>query len=160
MDENPIDLLWTDRPAPPLGRVVLHPQKYAGEAAEAKVKRVAKALSADALLVSDPHALAWAFNLRGADVAHTPIALGFALIPRQGKPRLFLDPEKLSARTTRPLAKLAQLAPPGALPEALKALAAKKQKILFDAATAPEPPDPALHRGRRRGWTSEPTRSP
>ena len=138
VDENPIDLLWTDRPAPPLARVVLHPKKYAGEAAEAKLKRVAKALSADALLVSDPHALAWAFNLRGADVAHTPIALGFALIPRRGRPRLFLDPEKLSARTTRPLAKLAQLAPPGALPEALKALAAKKQKILFNSATAPE----------------------
>lgn len=27
VDENPIDLLWSDRPAPPLGRVVLHPKK-------------------------------------------------------------------------------------------------------------------------------------
>ncbi len=138
VDENPIDLLWSDRPAPPLGRVVLHPKKYAGEAAETKLKRVAKALSADALLVSDPHALAWAFNLRGADVAHTPIALGYALIPRRGKPRLFLDPEKFSARTALALAKLAQVAPPSALPETLKALGAKKQKILFDSATAPE----------------------
>ena len=138
VDDNPIDLLWSDRPAPPLGRVVLHPKKYAGEAAETKLKRVAKTLSADALLVSDPHALAWAFNLRGADVAHTPIALGYALIPRRGKPRLFLDPEKLSARAALALAKLAQVAPPSALPEALKALGAKKQKILFDAATAPE----------------------
>ncbi len=137
VDENPIDLLWADRPAPPLGRVVLHPKKYAGEAAETKLKLVAKALAADALLVSDPHALAWAFNLRGADVAHTPIALGYALIPRRGKPRLFLDPAKLSARTTAAVSKLAQLAPPSALPEALKALGGKKQKILFDSATAP-----------------------
>jgi Xaa-Pro aminopeptidase len=137
VDENPIDLLWADRPAPPLGRVVIHPKKYAGEAAETKLKQVAKALAADALLVSDPHALAWAFNLRGADVAHTPIALGYALIPRRGKPRLFLDPEKFSARTSHALAKLAHLAPPSVLPDALKALGAKKQKILFDSATAP-----------------------
>ncbi|WP_298351504.1 aminopeptidase P family protein [Rhodoblastus sp.] len=137
VDENPIDLLWADRPAPPLGRVVLHPKKYAGEPAETKLKQVAKTLAADALLVSDPHALAWAFNLRGADVAHTPIALGYALIPRRGKPRLFLDPEKFSARIAQSLAKLAQLAPPSALPEALKALGGKKQKILFDSATAP-----------------------
>jgi Xaa-Pro aminopeptidase len=138
VNENPIDLLWDDRPAPPQGRVVLHPKKYSGEAAGNKLERVAKALAADALLVSDPHALAWVFNLRGADVAHTPIALGYALIPRRGRPRLFLDPEKLSARTSPALAKLAQLEPPGALPGALKTLGAKKQKVLFDAATAPE----------------------
>ena len=70
-------------------------EKYAGEVAETKLRRVAKALSADALLVSDPHALAWAFNLRGADVAHTPIALGYALIPRRGKPRAFPRPGKI-----------------------------------------------------------------
>ncbi|MCI4678617.1 aminopeptidase P family protein [Rhodoblastus acidophilus] len=138
VEENPLDLLWEDRPTPPRGRVVLHPQKHAGEAAAKKLKRVAEMLSADALLVSDPHALAWAFNLRGGDVAHTPIALGYALIPRRGKPRLFLDPEKLNSRTANALGKLAHLSPPDFLPDALKELGAKKQKVLFDAGTAPE----------------------
>ena len=42
--------------------------------------------SADGLLVSDPHNLAWLFNIRGADVSHTPLPLGFAYIPREGRP--------------------------------------------------------------------------
>ncbi|MGO9943249.1 MAG: aminopeptidase P family protein [Rhodoblastus sp.] len=135
--ENPIDGLWSDRPAPPLGAVTLHPRKYAGETAEKKLERIAKALSADFLLISDPHALAWAFNLRGADVAHTPIALGFALIPKAGKPQLFLEPAKLSEKIAISLGALAELAPPAALPARLAALGAKKHTLAYDAATAP-----------------------
>ncbi len=85
VDHNPIDAIWTDRPKPPQGKVSLHPLRLAGEAAEKKRARIAKALgSADALFVSDPHAVAWAFNIRGKDVAHTPLPLAFALIPKQG----------------------------------------------------------------------------
>jgi Xaa-Pro aminopeptidase len=137
VDENPFDALWSDRPAQPQGRIVLHPPKYAGESAAKKLERIAAALTCDALLVSDPHALAWAFNLRGSDVAHTPIALGYALIPREGKPRLFLEADKLTPRTSTSLEKLAELAAPAALPEALAELGAKKQSVLFDAGTAP-----------------------
>ncbi|WP_294539521.1 aminopeptidase P family protein [uncultured Rhodoblastus sp.] len=136
--ENPIDDLWTDRPAAPQAHVTLHPRQYAGEAATKKLEKIAAAMSADFLLVSDPHALAWAFNLRGGDVAHTPIALGFALIPRRGKPQLFLDPAKLSARIAKSLGGLADLATPAALPARLAALAAKKHSLAFDSATAPE----------------------
>ena len=72
---------------PPLGAVVLHDLRFAGEAAEAKLARiraeVAK-LRADALVVSDPQAVAWAFNIRGADVAHTPLPLAFAIVPKRG----------------------------------------------------------------------------
>src|SRR5271166_746161 len=135
--ENPIDGIWHDRPAPPLGPVTLHPRKYAGETADKKLQRIAKALSADFLLVSDPHALAWAFNLRGADVAHTPIALGFALIPKAGKPQLFLEPAKLSDKIATALGALAELAPPVDLPVRLAALGAKKHTLAYDAATAP-----------------------
>ncbi len=135
--ENPIDPLWTDRPKPPLGLVTLHPRKFAGEAAEKKLGRIASALNADYLLVSDPHALAWAFNLRGADVAHTPIALGFALIPRKGKAELFIDPAKLSEKIAKTLGELAELAPPSALPSRLNGLGVKRYSLQFDVGTAP-----------------------
>ena len=135
--ENPIDSLWTDRPAPPQAPVTLHPRQYAGEAASKKLPKIAEALSADFLLVSDPHSLAWAFNLRGGDVAHTPIALGFALIPRKGKPELFLDPAKLNVKVAKKLGALADLSAPAALPARLVAAAAKKHSLAFDAATAP-----------------------
>ena len=106
---NPIDAIWAERPEPTPAPVRVHPARLAGETAEAKLKRIAGALAADALLVSDPHAMAWAFNIRGGDVAHTPLPLGYALIFRDGRPRLYLDPRKLDAATQLALAELAEL---------------------------------------------------
>ncbi len=134
--DNPIDVLWTDRPAPPRAPVTLHPHRFAGERADKKLKRIAEGLRNDFLLVSDPHALAWAFNLRGGDVAHTPIALGFALIPRDGKPELFIEPAKLDETVAKSLKELAELAAPAKLPARLAALGAKRYSMLFDEATA------------------------
>ncbi|HEX5509959.1 MAG TPA: aminopeptidase P family N-terminal domain-containing protein, partial [Pseudolabrys sp.] len=68
-DGNPIDALWTSRPAPPLGPVVLHDLRYAGESSTDKLKRVRAEigkLRADALVISDPQNVAWTFNIRGS----------------------------------------------------------------------------------------------
>ena len=86
---NPIDTVWTDQPAPPMAPVRLHPLQFAGEESADKIARIQKKLideKADALLVTDPHNLAWIFNIRGHDVSHTPLPHGRALIPTQGKP--------------------------------------------------------------------------
>ena len=98
VDRNPIDALWHDRPAPPAGAATLRELKLAGEAAPDKLKRIRvelKKIRADALLVSDPQNVAWAFNIRGADVTHTPLALAFALIPQDGRPSLYIEAAKL-----------------------------------------------------------------
>src|SRR4051812_1814827 len=75
-DSNPIDAVWADRPLPPFGPVVMHELKFAGEPAAEKLARIraeiAK-LKVDVLVVSDPHNIAWAFNIRGSDVSHTPL---------------------------------------------------------------------------------------
>src|SRR5205085_991395 len=58
---NPIDAVWSDRRRPPLGPVKLHDLRFAGEEAAAKLPRIAAELAktrADALVVSDPHAVA------------------------------------------------------------------------------------------------------
>src|SRR5581483_1005653 len=76
--DNPIDALWRDRPAPPQGRVALHDLNFAGESAASKLKRICTDLEksrTDLLLVTDPQNVAWTFNIRGADVAHTPLVL-------------------------------------------------------------------------------------
>src|ERR1700677_3888943 len=57
LEENPIDAIWTDRPQPPLGPVVPHDMRYAGEDVPSKLARVraeVQKLSSDALLVSAP----------------------------------------------------------------------------------------------------------
>ncbi len=138
LDANPIDALWADRPAEPMGRVVLHPPRYAGETAKAKIKKLREGLKgADAALMSDPHAICWAFNIRGADVAHTPIVLAFALLPKQGAPTLYVADEKLDAKTRAALEKFLALKPPAALIDDLTQAGRRGETVLFDAATAP-----------------------
>ena len=39
-EDNPVDAVWTDRPQPPLGAVVPHDLRYAGEDAKDKLKRL------------------------------------------------------------------------------------------------------------------------
>jgi len=134
-----IDAIWADRPAPPLGAVTVHDVRFAGEAAEDKLARiraeVAK-LRADALVVSDPHAVAWAFNIRGADVAHTPLPLAFTIVPQAGRPSLYVDGRKLSNDVRNRLEVLADVREPSDFVGALGALGRQKQTVRLDQATA------------------------
>ncbi len=139
LDSNPIDVVWQDRPAAPRALVTVRSPELAGEPAATKLARVREKLDkerVDALLVSDPHNLAWAFNLRGGDVAHTPLALGYAIIPAEGRPTLFLDPGKLTNETGNVLGGLADLASPDALGPALEKLGAAGATVRFDQGTA------------------------
>ncbi|HEV7336411.1 MAG TPA: aminopeptidase P family protein [Bosea sp. (in: a-proteobacteria)] len=136
---NPIDALWSDRPAPPSAPVKAHPAAYAGESAASKLARIQEALGkdkVDALVLSDPHALAWTFNIRGGDVEHTPLPLGYAIVPREGRPTVFLSPEKITNEAGDAIGALGEIAPPQALEEQLKALGARKAKVRLDATTA------------------------
>jgi Xaa-Pro aminopeptidase len=134
-----IDAIWRDRPAPPLGAVTLHDLRFAGEAAEEKLARIRAELAklrADALVVSDPHAVAWAFNIRGADVAHTPLPLAFAVVPQAGRPALFVDGRKLSNDVRDRLEALADVREPADFVQALAALGQARKTVRLDQATA------------------------
>jgi len=138
-EPNPIDAIWTDRPLPPLGPVVPHDLRFAGESAASKLARmqaeIAKA-KADALVVSDAQAVAWAFNIRGADVAHTPLPLAFAIVPREGRPSLYVDGRKLGNAARPALQEYLDVRDEAALAEDLAALGAAHKKVRLDEATA------------------------
>ena len=139
VESNPIDAIWPDRPSAPRAPVILHAEKLAGETAARKFARIAHALGkSDGLVLSDPHAVAWAFNIRGGDVAHTPLPLSWALVPREGRAALYVDGGKLSNSVRAALEDLADVRDPSALATDLELLARDKKKLLFDAATAPE----------------------
>jgi Xaa-Pro aminopeptidase len=98
-EPNPIDAIWTDRPPPPRGPVVIHDQRFAGEPASEKLVRIRTELDklkVDALVVSDPQSVCWSFNIRGSDVEHTPLVLATAIVPQSGRPTLYLDGRKLA----------------------------------------------------------------
>jgi Xaa-Pro aminopeptidase len=137
VDENPIDALWQDRPAPPKGAVTLRDIKLAGESAPDKLKRVRAEIArlrADALVVSNPQNVAWAFNIRGSDVAHTPLALAFALVRREGRPSLYVDAAKLDNKTRHALEDVANVREPDALANDLAMF--KDKTVRLDQASA------------------------
>jgi Xaa-Pro aminopeptidase len=136
-----IDAIWTDRPAPPLGAVKLHDLRFAGEATAEKLARIRAELAkqrADALVVSDPHAVAWTFNIRGADVAHTPLPLAFAIVPQAGRPSLYIDGRKLSNEVRNRLETLVDVCEPSDFARALEELGRQGKNVRLDQGTAGE----------------------
>src|SRR5262245_61070473 len=138
-EPNPIDTLWTDRPAPPLGPVVLHDLKFAGEEVSAKLARIRAELAkakADALVVSNPQGAAWAFNIRGADVAHTPLPLAVAIVPQDGRPTLYVDGRKLTNAVRHALEQHAEVREPQNFSRDLAALGRAQKNIRLDQGSA------------------------
>ncbi len=96
-ETNPLDAVWADRPAAPAAPIVPHDLAFAGESSEAKRKRVGTALAekgADAAVITAPDSIAWLLNVRGGDVAHTPLPLSFAVLYGDGRVEWFVDPAK------------------------------------------------------------------
>ncbi len=139
VEVNPVDAVWTERPALPLAPVTLHGQQFSGEAETAKLKRIEAEigrLNVDALVLSDSHAVAWTFNIRGGDVAHTPLPLSYALVPKSGRPTLFIDHRKLSNSVRDHLERTATVVEPGALTSKLIELSKSGASIALDSATS------------------------
>ena len=137
---NPIDHIWTDRPAPPLGPVTIHSTAFAGEEARDKIARLQAAVAeakADATVLTQADSIAWTFNLRGADIAHNPVALAYSILPGTGKPSLFIDGRKLTNSVRATLADLADLHEPAEFTATLVALGHDGRRVLLDAKGTP-----------------------
>ncbi|QAY77184.1 aminopeptidase P family protein [Sphingosinicella sp. BN140058] len=98
VERNPIDRVWSGKPAPSPAKLVVHGDALAGKSSAAKRQEMAdwlKAEQADAAVLSALDSIAWTFNVRGQDVEHTPVALSFALVHHDGTADLFVASEKL-----------------------------------------------------------------
>jgi len=98
VDRNPIDEIWKDRPEASKAHLVVQADQYAGKSAAEKRTEIGDWLGkhhADAAVLSALDSLAWAFNIRGADVTHTPVALAYALVNADGTADLFVAGEKV-----------------------------------------------------------------
>jgi Xaa-Pro aminopeptidase len=98
VDKNPIDEIWKDRPEASKAHLVVQPDQFAGKSAAEKRTEIGDWLTrqhADAAVLSALDSIAWAFNIRGADVTHTPVALAYALVHADGTADLFVASEKI-----------------------------------------------------------------
>lgn len=123
---NPIDALWTERPAPSPAPLVIQPNDLAGRSAAEKRTEIAAMLEkagADAAVVTALDGVAWAFNVRGEDVARTPVGLAFTILHRDGTADLFVDDAKLTPDVRAHLDNSVRVAPYGAFETAIGQLA-------------------------------------
>ncbi|MEO5972755.1 MAG: aminopeptidase P family protein [Sphingomicrobium sp.] len=136
---NPIDAVWGDRPEASAARLIVHPDKYAGKSAAAKRTDIADWLAekgADAAVLSALDSIAWAFNVRGQDVARTPVALAFALVRADGTADLFVASEKVDAEVRQHLGNGVRLHERAEFETALAALAGKTVAVDPERAVA------------------------
>ncbi len=122
VDANPIDAVWHDRPAPSDAAMTVQPDTLAGVPSAAKRAEVADWLRserADALVVPALDSIAWLFNIRGQDVARTPVALSYAIVHADGTADLFVAPEKVTAAVREHLGNAVRLHDRAAFADAL-----------------------------------------
>ena len=99
VSENPIDAAWQDRPALPTAKLSVQPEDLAGESVASKRDRIAgilKERGADATVITAPASIAWLYNIRGGDVACTPLPLSTAIVNADGRSELYVNPVKLT----------------------------------------------------------------
>lgn len=123
--DNPLDAIWNDRPAPSDAVLAVQPDALSGRGSAAKRQDIADwldAQGADAAVLSALDSVAWTFNVRGADVARTPVALAYAVVRADATAELFVDPEKIDEAVARHLGNGVTVRPRGAFAEALGGL--------------------------------------
>jgi Xaa-Pro aminopeptidase len=138
-DDNPLDAVWRDRPPPPRAPVLPHPMAFAGRPAAEKRGDVAEILRADRLdaaVLTDPSSIAWLLNIRGGDVAYTPLPLSFAILYGDGRVDLFIDAAKLAGEAAAHLGAEVTVHPPSALTAVLEDLGKAGKRVRVDPATA------------------------
>lgn len=92
-----VNEVWTDRPALPDGKIWEFDVQYTGKDRVEKLSDVRasmKAKKADVHVLADLAEIAWLFNLRGSDVAHTPVFLAFSVIT-ENECALYVDLKKV-----------------------------------------------------------------
>ncbi len=137
---NPLDQVWVERPPLPLGPVIPHPDAIAGQTSADKRQALAQDLikaKLDLAVITSPDSIAWLLNIRGNDVAHTPLPLSYAFLHASGQVDLFIDERKLTSAARRHLGNEVHILSPHDFTAALKRHGQNKSRILIDARSAP-----------------------
>jgi Xaa-Pro aminopeptidase len=132
VEANPVDAIWTDRPQPSAARLVVHPDNLAGKGSAEKRADIAKWLTEngyEAVVLAALDSIAWTFNIRGQDVARTPVALAFATVSADASADLYVDPGKIDDAVRAHLGEVVRLHP---REDFAKALASAGGKVAVD----------------------------
>lgn len=82
-DLDLVTQVWTDRPGLPAGKVFLIPDDIAGESVTSKLERIRSKMTeygCEAYVLSKLDDIMWLLNIRGCDIAYTPVALSYVYL--------------------------------------------------------------------------------
>ncbi|MDN4631332.1 aminopeptidase P family protein [Sphingomonas sp. PsM26] len=122
VDTNPVDAVWPDRPAPSAAPLGVQDDDRAGATSAAKRALIADWLAteqADAVVLTALDSIAWVLNVRGRDVAHTPVALAYAIVDADGTADLYVASDKLTDAVRQHLGNAIRLHPRDAFADGL-----------------------------------------
>lgn len=138
---NLVDKIWgANRPAQPAEPVVQHPKKFAGRTAAEKLDALRADLNARgaaAVVLTQPDSICWLFNIRGRDIAHTPVMRGFAIVPAKGRATLYTFPDRVTPAARRTLEPIADIEKPERFSIGLANLKAAGGRIELDPQRTP-----------------------
>ncbi len=82
-DYDPSDVLWEDRPLLSKNKVWILDEKYSGMDIDRKIVRIRESMkkhNATVHIVSALDDIAWILNIRGNDIAYTPVVMAYLVI--------------------------------------------------------------------------------
>jgi Xaa-Pro aminopeptidase len=128
VESNPVDAVWHDQPARPDAVMKPHAIEFAGRESADKRADIAEWLTEqglDAAVITALDSVAWIFNVRGADVVHTPVTLSYGVVHNDGRADLYVAPEKVTDELRAHLGNQVALHSYDGFPAGLDALADK-----------------------------------
>ncbi|MDX6020027.1 aminopeptidase P family protein [Scandinavium sp. V105_16] len=158
LKDDPFVAVWHDRPAAPQGAIREMPLAIAGESSADKRARIAAGLDArgvDYLAITQPDNIAWLLNVRGSDIATSPVPLSFALLSRTGEMQWFVDTAKTANLSQELLGSLTLSTMEGLISRCQEIASGKR--IQLDADSAPVALRFAVeHHGGEVTWAADP----
>jgi Xaa-Pro aminopeptidase len=91
-------LVWIQKPARVGLSIKAHPLKFSGVRSKVKLAKILESLiinEIDALILTKPESICWLLNIRGNDIAHTPIVQCLAIVKQNSRLQLFIRDTKI-----------------------------------------------------------------
>lgn len=129
VESNPVDAVWADQPEPSSAPVYVHDDALAGRTSAEKRSDIAQWLKdnrLDAVIISALDSVAWALNIRGSDVDHTPVALSYLMVQADGTADWFIAPGKVPPEVAQALGDDVRIRPREEFSAAFAELAGKR----------------------------------
>lgn len=137
MADDILDVVWEGRPPKPRAPLSIFPHDVAGKTSIQKRIEIGERitnLSCDYALLTMGDSICWLLNVRGNDIAFSPLMLSYALIHKNGDVDWFVDKLKATRDVMAHIGAGVTIHDFNDLPSILDTL---RGKILFDRGSAP-----------------------